>query len=51
VEAKGLKTRVKGSDYHSNEAAVEVARHGASGPNKGATLMDYLLKKRAGQQL
>jgi hypothetical protein len=33
------------SDHHSNETAVEAARWGASGPNKRATLMEYLLKR------
>ncbi len=47
MEAKSLKTRVKGlSDYYSNETAVGAARQGASGPNKRATLTEYLLKKR-----
>ncbi len=35
------------SDYHSNETAVEAARRGASGPNKRATLIKYLLKKES----
>ncbi len=34
------------SDYYSNEIAVKAARQGVSGPNKRATLTDYLLKKR-----
>jgi hypothetical protein len=37
--AKGL------SNYHSSETVVEAARWGASGSNKRATLMTYLLKK------
>ncbi len=40
------KLRAKGpSDYHSSEIVVKAARRGASGPNKRATLMTYLLKK------
>jgi hypothetical protein len=35
------------SDYHSNETAVEAVRQGASGPNKRATLINYLLKKES----
>jgi hypothetical protein len=34
------------SDYHSNEMAVKAVRQGASGPNKRASLTEYLLKKR-----
>ncbi len=34
------------SDYYFNEIAVEAARPEASGPNKRATLSEYLLKKR-----
>ncbi len=33
------------SDYFSNETGVEVARQEAGGPNKKATLTEYLLKK------
>jgi hypothetical protein len=33
------------SDYHSSEPVVKAARRGASGLNKRATLMTYLLKK------
>jgi hypothetical protein len=46
VEAKVSKLWAKGlSDYHSSETVVEAARQEASGPNKRATLMTYLLKK------
>jgi hypothetical protein len=34
------------SNYYSNEIALEAARQEASGPNKRATLTEYLLKKR-----
>jgi hypothetical protein len=53
VEVKSLKLRAKGLfDFHSSETVVEVARQGASGPNKRATLTTYLLKKgRAEKQL
>ncbi len=42
------KLRLKGLfDYHSSEVVVEAARRRrACGPNKGATLTEYLLKKR-----
>jgi hypothetical protein len=40
------KLRAKGlSEYYSSETVVEAARHGASEPNKKATLMTCLLKK------
>ncbi len=35
------------SDFQSNKMAVEGARQGASGPNKRATLMTYLLKRES----
>jgi hypothetical protein len=34
------------SNYHSKETAAKAVIQGAGGPNKRATLMEYLLKKR-----
>ncbi len=39
------------SDYHSNDTAVEAARWGPVVRIKRATVMKYLLKRRAEKQL